>query len=227
MAIEPQVSFDSTAVPPIILLVEDDADTRDMYSLFLESSGMWVATAPHPRAASEMTIELKPDLIITDLEFGGERRGLQLAHDIKRNPDTAHVPVVLLSGRTAPELPSGGRADADVFLLKPVVPDELLIHVRTLLRRSRELRARNSAALSRAAGLMQRSNELMAKARAIETRVNVRERRCPACVQPLQWVETGRIDGVEYDYYHWCDRGCGLYCYDRAGSRWVKLAGCR
>ena len=41
-----------TTVPPIILLIEEDADTRDMYSLLLESSGMWVATAPDPTAAA-------------------------------------------------------------------------------------------------------------------------------------------------------------------------------
>lgn len=72
---------------------------------------------------------------------------------------------------------------------------------------------------------MEKSARLIAKARDIDERVNLTARGCPSCAQPLQFVETGRIAGSEYDYYHWCDRGCGLYCFDRGGRRWVKLAG--
>ena len=225
MPVGTHIPADASPVPPIVLLVEDDADTRDTYSLFLESSGLWVAAASDVRDAAETAIELDPDIVVTDLEFDGQPRGLELAHEIKRNPATAHVPVVLLSGRPPRELPSGERADADVFLLKPVLPDDLLTHIRGLLKRSRELRDRHQVAQNRAARLVQRSQGLIAKAREIDARVNVTQRRCPSCARPLQWVETGRIDGIEYDYYHWCDGGCGLYCYDRASVRWVKLAG--
>ena len=214
-----------TTVPPIILLIDGDADTRDMYSLFLESSGMWVATAPDPAAAAATIVDLKPDLIVTDAGLGGEAPALEFAHAIKRQETTAHVPVVLLTTRRPRELPTTDHADADLWLVKPVLPDDLVTHITALLTRSRELRARNQAALTRAATLVEKSARLIAKARDLEERVNLTARGCPSCARPLQFVETGRIAGSEYDYYHWCDRGCGLYCYDRSGHRWVKLAG--
>ncbi|HET7698747.1 MAG TPA: response regulator [Vicinamibacterales bacterium] len=213
-------------MPPIVLLVEDDADTRDMYSLFLETSGMWVATAADPTAAADAVVELKPDIIVTDLEFHGERQGgLEFAQALKRDSATSHVPVVLLSGRAPRDLPGEQRRDADLFLVKPVLPEDLFTHIGALLQRSRELRRLNEAACTRAAGLVQKSTELLARSREIDSRVDLTSRRCPVCAQRLQWVETGRIAGIEYDYFHWCDSGCGLYCYDRQGQRWVKLAG--
>ena len=51
-------------------------------------------------------------------------------------------------------------------------------------------------------------------------------RPCPSCGTRLEWLEPGTVAGVEYDYYRWCEHGCGLYCYQRsapAGRRWVKL----
>jgi CheY-like chemotaxis protein len=225
MALESHLDNDPSVVPPIVLLVEDDEDTRDMYSLYLESAGLWVATAPNPGAAAETVAELKPDVIVTDLSFGGRPAGLEFAQALKHDVVTAHVPVIVLSGRPAREVGGPTLADVDVLLLKPVVPDELRQQIADVLVRSRELRRRNQTALDRAAGLLQKSDALLAKSREIEQRRNVSERRCPSCARALQWLETGRIDGVEYDYYHWCDRGCGLYCYDLAGRRWVKLAG--
>ena len=211
-------------VPPIFLLIDNDPESREMYSMFLESSGMWVAPAPDPRVATETLIELKPDLIVADLGFDVEEPALEFARSVKQEEATAHIPIVMLSGRTATQVPSG-RSDADLFLVKPVLPDDLAGHIGTLLQRSRELRARNQTVMQRASNLVQRSNPLIAKSREIDARRQSIDRRCPSCAQRLQWVETGRIDGTEYDYYHWCDRGCGLFCYDRSSERWVKLAG--
>jgi CheY-like chemotaxis protein len=212
-------------VPPIILLVEDDQDTRDMYSLVLESRGLWVATAADPGAATTAVAELKPDLIVTDVGFQGAALGLEFAHAIKHDEATAHVPIVLLSGRGPDDIPASARADADLLLVKPVLPDDLVLHIGTLLQKSRALRDRNEASRKRTAELVQKSNHLIAKSSEINRRLEASSRRCPACAQALHWVEAGRIDGIEYDYYHWCDRGCGLFCFDRSGDRWIKLAG--
>lgn len=51
-----------------------------------------------------------------------------------------------------------------------------------------------------------------------------KERRCPRCSGRLDWVEQGTIGGTRYDYYRWCLKGCGLYCYDATAGQWVKLA---
>ena len=225
MTVHSQTATDSAALPPIVLMVADDPDTREMYSVVFELSGMWVATASTPADAVGSVAELKPDAVVTDVEFDGAPGGLELIDAIKQNPSTVHVPVVLLGGRLPGPKAESGRAQADLFLLKPVLPDELVACVSKLVERSRELRLRSQRVTNRAADLMQRSNATLAQAHEVQAHVAHLLRRCPCCAQPLNWVETGRIDGAEYDYYHRCGRGCGLYCYDRAARRWVKLAG--
>lgn len=49
-------------------------------------------------------------------------------------------------------------------------------------------------------------------------------RLCPNCGELLEWIERNRIEQREFDYYHRCLRGCGLYCYDLGGRNWIKLA---
>jgi hypothetical protein len=49
-------------------------------------------------------------------------------------------------------------------------------------------------------------------------------RFCPGCGQLLEWIERNRIEQREFDYYHRCLRGCGLYCYDLGARNWIKLA---
>jgi CheY-like chemotaxis protein len=216
---------ESAAVPPIILLVEDDPDTRDMYSVFFESEGMWVAGATNPGEAIQAVDELKPDLIVTDLGFQGQPLGLEFVDLLKRRGSTAAVPVILLSGRTPDTIPAETRAQADLCLLKPVLPADLMEQVNLLLTKSRAVRARNETALGKARDLRERSNAIIARAHGIVDRVNLTARACPGCAQSLQFIETGSIDGREYDYYHWCLNRCGLYCFDREARRWVKLAG--
>jgi hypothetical protein len=49
-------------------------------------------------------------------------------------------------------------------------------------------------------------------------------RSCPRCHHTLDWIETGELDGALFDYYRWCARGCGLYCFDRGADSFVRLA---
>jgi DNA-binding response OmpR family regulator len=215
---------DADAIPPIILLVEDDRDSLEMYSAFFEMSGMWVATSTAPVEAIDAVDELKPDVIVTDVRFGGEPLGLELIHALKARTETHQIPVIVLSGHGLDELPPGARADADVFLEKPVLPDVLLDNVRGLLSQSRLLRQRGDAARGEAQRLSTKSAHLVTRARAIHARLDTLGRQCPECSSPLEWIERGRIGGAEYDYYRWCLKGCGLFCYDRDGRKWVKLA---
>ena len=223
MTLPIQSNFD-TALPPIVLVVGDDPATRDLYSLVLESSGMWVATASEPVNAVETAIEVRPDVIVTELEFHGAPAGLRLLEAIRHNPLTADVPVVLLTGRPPEPRASRDHRTTELLLLKPVAPEELVSHVTDLVNRSRDRRECSSGATP-AAPVAHRSDGILARPRDTRAPGDHLLRRCPSCTQPLGWVETGRIDGVEYDYYHWCDSGCGLYCYDRDADRWVKLVG--
>jgi CheY-like chemotaxis protein len=197
------------ALPPIVLLVEDDRDTLDMYSSYLESAGLWVATATNPVEGQAHARELRPNLLVTDIRFGGEPTGADLVHAIKHDGQTAHIPVMVLSGTAIEDLPVETQREADLVLLKPVMPDELLNRGQALMEGGGTLRARSNA---------DRGREFVEK-------LGKRTRACPKCRSPLEWLERGAISGVEYDYYRWCLNGCGLYCYDRRAAEWIRLAG--
>src|SRR3954469_8786656 len=215
---------EAESIPPIVLLVEDDRDTLEMYSAFFEMSGVWVATSTSPIEAIDAVDELKPDVVVTDVGFSGEPLGLELVHTLKARADTRGIPLIVLSGRALDDLPVATRQTADVCLEKPVLPDLLLDNVRRLVSRSRLLRQRGDNARERAQRLTAKSTDLVNRGHAIQSRIDNLVRQCPDCGNPLEWIERGRIGGAEYDYYRWCFKGCGLFCYDRDARKWVKLA---
>jgi DNA-binding response OmpR family regulator len=150
--------------------------------------------------------------------------GVDLVHTLRSRADTQHIPVILLSREKLADVPDTIRAEADLCLVKPVAPDALLTTARRLLDHAREARRRLERARSRSAELADRSAAALQKARHLAAGVESRRRLCPQCGNSLDWIERGRIAGSEYDYYRWCLKGCGLYCYDRHASKWVKLA---
>jgi CheY-like chemotaxis protein len=210
--------------PPIVLLVEDDRDTLEMYSTFFEMSGVWVAQSTAPREALGSVAELRPDLIITDVGFSGSPAGADLVHTLKSRPETRDIPVIVLSGRSSEEIPPATREEAELCLVKPVLPDVLLGFARELIERGHALRDRSDEVRTKSALLRDRSNALLARGKP-QTSDSVPEPRvCPECSTPLIWVERQCLEGIEYDYYRACPTGCGLYCFDRAAGRWVTLA---
>ena len=203
------VPFDSAeTLPPIVLLVDDDRDLRDMYATYFEASGVWVAGAGDPDEALAAVDELKPDLVVTDIGFAGRASGIEFVHTLKTARGTAHVPVIVLTGRPAGQLPDDTRAVADLVLEKPVLPDLLLGRARGLIAASHALRRRSDIAVEKKEGADRR---------------DVTMRPCPQCDAPLDWIERATIGSIEYDYYRSCLRGCGLYCFDRTAHTWVRL----
>jgi DNA-binding response OmpR family regulator len=167
--------------------------------------------------------ELRPDLVVTDIGFGEEASGATFAQALKERPDTWGIPLIVLTGLATEDVPPSVKEDADLFLRKPVAPDALLVNVRRLLDSSQALRARSDRARSRIAPLLQKSADLLARPKATLAEVEPQAARCPQCCEPLTWIERGRIDSREFDYYHWCARGCGLYCFDIAARSWTRL----
>ncbi len=144
-------------IPPIVLLVEDDADTREMYSLFLETSGLSCTTVRAADEAIRSVEETRPSVIVTDFMLGAGPSGADLIYTVKSSPSTAHIPIIVLSGRAIEELPESTRQQADALLLKPVNPDELLERIRETIAtsanlplRAKELRDRSARAVRRA-----------------------------------------------------------------------------
>jgi CheY-like chemotaxis protein len=213
------------SLPPIVLLVEDDPDTLDMYSSYLESAGWWVATATNPIEGRAHARELRPNLLVTDIGFAGQPTGGEFVHAIKHDVQTAHIPVMVLSGTAIEDLPAETQREADLVLLKPVMPDVLLTRGEALIAASATLRARTNAALERSYSLLDQNLAARERGREFVEKIGRRARPCPQCGSALEWLERGTISGIEYDYHHWCLNGCGLYCYDRRAGSWIKLAG--
>jgi CheY-like chemotaxis protein len=195
-----------------------------MSAAYFESCGMWAATSTAPDAALEAVQELKPDVIVTDLGFQGQSLGADFIHTLRSSEETRNIGVILLSGRGLSELPETARVEADLCLVKPVLPDLLVSKVRRLAETCRETRAREAAARATHTELAERVQSTLTESRRLADLTEARQRVCPDCGHRLDWMERGRLAGSEYDYYRWCPKGCGLYCYDRGASQWVKLA---
>jgi CheY-like chemotaxis protein len=107
---------------PLVLLVEDDRDTREMYSEFLSYSGMRVTEASSGSRALDSARAERPDVIVTDIAMPG-MDGIELSRKLRASEPTRDVPIIAVTG----SLSEGAReAGANVVLEKPCSPDELL-----------------------------------------------------------------------------------------------------
>jgi CheY-like chemotaxis protein len=169
--------------------------------------------------------ELQPNLLVTDFSFGGHPAGADLIRAVKKDLRTSHIPVLVLSETALVGLPSDTQREADSVLVKPVMPSVLYSRGKALIRASMELRSRSLAALKRAEALSRQNIIVRERGREVGGHLRQRPRACPKCGSELEWLEEAMLGGVEYDYYRWCLKGCGLYCFDHRARDWVKLAG--
>jgi CheY-like chemotaxis protein len=125
----------SVAMPPedapLVLLVEDDRDTREMYSVFLSYSGMRVAEASSGRGALDCAREERPDVVVTDIAMPG-MDGLELSRRLRADGPTRDVPIIAVSGNASERARDAG---ANVVLEKPCSPDQLLHVIEDMLHR--------------------------------------------------------------------------------------------
>lgn len=118
---------------PLVLLVEDDRDTREMYSEYLSYSGLRVAEAPTGFRALERAREQTPDVVVTDIAMPG-MDGLELSRRLRASPPTRDVPIIAVSGNPTDRARDAG---CDLMLEKPCTPDELLHAIANVLDKPR------------------------------------------------------------------------------------------
>src|SRR5438270_12911931 len=103
----------------VVLIAEDVQDTRDLYSAFLESRGLRAVTARDGAEAVAVATSLRPDVIIMDLAMP-QLDGISATRQLKRDPKTDRIPVILLTGYSHIATDRRVReAGVDVFLKKP------------------------------------------------------------------------------------------------------------
>ena len=118
---------------PLILVVDDYEDAREMYAEYLRFCGFRVAEARNGNEALEQAFALMPDLILMDLSLPG-MDGWEATRQLKSDERTRNIPVVALTGHALAGASEGAkRAGCDSFVTKPCLPDDLVVEVRRML----------------------------------------------------------------------------------------------
>jgi len=118
---------------PLILVVDDYQDAREMYAEYLQYSGFRVAEARNGNEAVAQAFSLRPDLILMDLSLPG-MDGWEATRLLKGDDRTKHIPVVALTGHALAGASEGAKkAGCDSFVTKPCLPDDLVVEVRRML----------------------------------------------------------------------------------------------
>ena len=121
---------------PVILVVEDDDDIRELVAFSLEEEGYRVEQAADGLHGQEMAESLKPDLIILDLMLPG-RDGLSVCRELNKHAaESMPCPILMLTAR-GEEMDRiiGFEYGADDYVVKPFNIRELMLRVRAILRR--------------------------------------------------------------------------------------------
>jgi CheY-like chemotaxis protein len=131
---------------PLVLVVDDFLDAREMYAEYFMFSGFRVAEASNGVEALQKAIDLVPHVILMDLSMPG-MDGWEATRRLKADERTRDIPVIALTGHALTGFQESARlAGCDAFVTKPCLPDTLVAEVRRLLGSSKVRRARRKGA---------------------------------------------------------------------------------
>jgi DNA-binding response OmpR family regulator len=124
-----------TTDAPHILIVDDEAKIRQMLTRYLTDEGFQVSAAESGSSMREHLARGKVDLILLDLVLPGED-GLQLAREIRAQPGSGTIGIIMLTGRSdMVDMVVGLELGADDYIAKPFHLREVLARIKSVLRR--------------------------------------------------------------------------------------------
>jgi CheY-like chemotaxis protein len=119
---------------PLVLIVEDDLDTRMMYRDYLQQDGFRIVDAHNGHQALEKARDLRPNAVLTDLAVPG-MDGFEFCRALRDSPVTRAIPILAVTGHSEylDEPDRFAQAGIAQVLIKPCAPDVIAWELRRLL----------------------------------------------------------------------------------------------
>jgi DNA-binding response OmpR family regulator len=131
-----------------ILVADDDPDLLELLRLNLEAEGHTVAVACDGTEVLEMAMAVRPDLLVLDVMMPG-LDGLEVTRRLRERPETAALPIVLLTARGSnPEILEGWQSGADYYITKPFELEHLLYFIGLMQEKAKRAARRTDHALA-------------------------------------------------------------------------------
>ena len=122
-----------------LLLIDDDPNLIILVKDYLEFRGYEVVTADHGRKALDILNDLVPDMIICDVMMP-EMDGYSFVEQIRQDPTKSWIPILFLSAKgQSQDRVKGLTTGADVYMVKPFEPEELVAQVESSLKQASRL----------------------------------------------------------------------------------------
>ena len=137
-----------------ILIVDDDPELVQLIGYRLYGEGYQTVVAQSGEEALHVVEREQPDLVILDVMMPG-MSGIEVCDVLRDQPETANLPIIILSARTqVPDRIEGLEVGADEYLTKPISLKEMVARVEALLKRTRRLRADKAERRGRVIGFI-------------------------------------------------------------------------
>ncbi|MEI7466041.1 MAG: response regulator transcription factor [Burkholderiales bacterium] len=133
------------SIADVVLIVDDVPDNQSVLHDALDESGYTVLVATNGEAAIQRAAQALPDIVLLDAVMPG-MDGFEVARRLKSRPDTAHIPIVFMTGLTDTEhVVQAFQAGGVDYVTKPIRAKEVLARMAVHVRGARQARqARNA-----------------------------------------------------------------------------------
>jgi DNA-binding response OmpR family regulator len=120
--------------PPLVITADDDLSITTLIRALLSSDGIRCETTDNGARALELARELRPDVLVLDVNMP-TLGGFEVLTQLKRDPITARMRVILLTGaEQESDIMRGFTLGASDYIVKPFNPMELLVRIRRFIR---------------------------------------------------------------------------------------------